>query len=94
MSVDDLISAYCQWALRHQGDALGWFGAMTNVWANISLVRKSSSGWALRLVSNAAWILYSIHELTPPLLANHVTFAAINVWGWHKWRQEEKAKLQ
>lgn len=68
-------------------ELLGWVALILNVWGNLALAKKSTPGWIIRLVCNFAWIGYSIPFQTWPLLANHITFGFINVYGWLEWRK-------
>lgn len=71
-------------------DTLGWIAMALNVWGNLSLTNKNKIGWIIRLVCNAAFIVYSIPLGAWALLANHVIFAIINIHGWRKWSKENK----
>lgn len=68
---------------------LGWVALALNVWGNLKLTSRGQSGWFIRLACNACWIPYSIATSAWALLANHVLFAAINVYGWRQWRRTE-----
>ncbi len=67
--------------------ALGWLALALNIWGNLALTSKGQSGWIIRLACNGCWIPYSIATAAWALLANHVLFAAINVYGWRKWKR-------
>jgi hypothetical protein len=67
-------------------ELIGWVALLLNVWGNLALVKKSNSGWIIRLVCNVAWVAYSIFFAAWPLLANHLIFAGINYHGWWKWK--------
>lgn len=69
-------------------DALGWLGFGLNVWGNWALTRQNKTGWIIRLVCNGFWIAYSAATKSWPLLANHLTFAGINVVGYRRWKKE------
>jgi len=66
---------------------LGWVALALNVWGNLALTSHGPSGWIIRLACNACWIPYSVATSAWALLANHVLFAAINVYGWQKWKR-------
>lgn len=67
--------------------ALGWVALALNVWGNLALTSKGSGGWIIRLACNACWVPYSLATSAWALLVNHLLFAAINVYGWRKWRR-------
>ena len=68
--------------------SLGWLALVLNVAGNLMLTTKGPGGWIVRLACNACWIPYSITTAAWALLANHALFAAINVYGWMKWRRD------
>lgn len=70
--------------------AVGWLALALNVWGNLRLTSKGSAGWMIRLASNACWIVYSVDTAAWALLANHVLFAGINVYGWRRWNGERR----
>lgn len=65
--------------------ALGWLALGLNVWGNLELTGKTTRGWIVRLACNVCWVPYSVVTGAWALLANHVLFAAINIYGWRKW---------
>lgn len=65
--------------------ALGWVALALNVWGNLELTGKTTRGWIVRLACNGCWIPYAVATGAWALLANHLLFAAINVYGWRKW---------
>ena len=65
--------------------AMGWLALGLNVWGNLALAKKGTVGWLIRLACNFAWVVYSFSFGVWPLLANHVLFAGINVYGWREW---------
>lgn len=69
---------------------IGWVALVVNVTANELLGKKKRSGWPMRLVANAVWIIYSALVFSWPLLANHVVFAVSNTRAWIQWRREDK----
>lgn len=74
-------------------EVVGFFAFLTNVGGNLLLAWKSRWGWVVRLVSITAWGFYAFDKSSPSLLANAVTFFAINCLGWWKWRKTgEKPK--
>lgn len=72
-------------------EALGWLALALNVWGNLALTSKGASGWIIRLACNGCWIPYAVATSAWALLANHALFAAINVYGWRKWRRMQTA---
>ena len=66
-------------------ECIGWLALTLNIWGNLALAKKSIKGWTIRLVCNVAFIIYSYAFSVWPLLANHIIFAYINIYGWHKW---------
>ncbi len=69
-------------------EAIGIVAFLTNVWANLLIARKSESGWAIRLVSNAWWLAFGIAAASVANILNAITFAGINVYGLVRWRRE------
>lgn len=67
---------------------VGWLALVLNVWGNLALASKGSVGWIVRLASNACWIGYSLDTHAWALLANHLLFSVINVYGWRRWKKE------
>ena len=63
-----------------------------NVWGNLELTKQGNRGHIIRLCSNACWLVYSPLVGAWALMANHATFAAINVLGFHRWRKIEAAR--
>jgi nicotinamide riboside transporter PnuC len=72
-------------------EAIGVLGFLTNVWANILLARKHESGWLIRLVANALWLVFSIAAMSFANLLSSGVFAVINIYGWRRWRRERLA---
>lgn len=68
----------------------GWAAMLLNLWGNLSLISKSKTGWIVRLVSNVGWVAYSVHTGAWALLANHLTFAVVNIVGWVRWSREDE----
>lgn len=65
----------------------GWVAFALNVVGNLMLTGKTgAAGWLVRLLVNVLWIPYSLQTRAWALLANHLTFMTINVYGWWKWR--------
>ena len=69
-------------------EIVGWLGFALNLWGNLALTRYDAWGWIIRLGSNVAWVAYSANAGVWPLLANHITFAGVNVLGWIRWRRQ------
>ncbi len=70
-------------------EAIGFAAFGLNILGNLMLAWKYRSGWAIRLLPNIGWAAYSLHFWNPALLANSVTFFAINCAGWWKWRRSQ-----
>ncbi len=67
---------------------VGYLAVVLNVWGNLMLANLKSAGWVVRILTNVTWIVYSIYAKDGlPVMANHLTFFAINVWGWYKWKE-------
>jgi hypothetical protein len=66
-------------------ELMGWLAFGLNVWGNLALANLSTSGWIIRLTSNAAWLVYSAYVGAWPLFGNHAVFTLINIHGWRKW---------
>jgi len=69
--------------------AIGAVAFALNVWGNLELTKQTNRGHIIRLCSNACWLVYSPLVGAWALMANHATFAAINVLGFHRWRTIE-----
>jgi len=69
--------------------AIGALAFALNVWGNLELTKQGNRGHIIRLCSNACWLVYSPLVGAWALMANHATFAAINVLGFHRWRKIE-----
>lgn len=74
-------------------DLFGWAAFGLNVWGNLALTSLSVKGWVIRLVSNAAWLIYSAYTGAWPLFWNHAVFTVINIVGWHKWSKMDAATI-
>lgn len=71
---------------------VGFVAFVTNVWSNHLLARLKTGGWAVRLVTNVLWIVYSWHTWGGwPLMLNHLVFVYINIDGWISWRRAQRA---
>jgi nicotinamide riboside transporter PnuC len=72
-----------------------WVGAVatiTNIWGNLALTKLKTRGWAIRLLTNVLFIVYSAHVWGGwPMMVNHVTFFVINIVGWRRWYKAAKA---
>lgn len=73
-------------------ELLGWIAFVLNVWGNLALTKQSNRGHVIRLCSNACWLVYAPYTEAWALFVNHLTFACINVLGWHRWRRIEEAR--
>lgn len=74
-------------------EIIGFAAYLTNVAGNAMLVWKDrwgAWGWVVRLVSITLWFIYGLSEVSPSLIANAVTFFAINCLGLWKWSREKK----
>ncbi len=66
--------------------AIGYAAIVLNVAGNLLLAHKNMAGWAVRLLTNAAWIAYAVQvESGEPMAVNHVLFMGINLYGLWKW---------
>ena len=72
--------------------AIGAVAFALNVWGNLELTKQTNRGHIIRLCSNACWLVYSPLVGAWALMANHATFAAINVLGFVRWRRIEAAR--
>jgi hypothetical protein len=77
------------WAWFVEG--VGIVSFLLNVWGNLLLTRKSRHGWVVRIIAIVCWGFYGGFTASVPMLLNAVTFFGINVYGWRKWRAEERA---
>lgn len=72
--------------------ALGYLAFGLNVIGNLLLTRKNIFGWIVRLATNVAWIAYAVQvDGGQPMALNHLTFVAINIYGWWNWSREPAA---
>lgn len=74
-------------------EVLGWAAFALNLWGNELLGRKNTAGWPIRLVANAAWLLYSFGVFAWPLFVNHVVFSVSNARGWWKWTRPQEPQI-
>lgn len=72
--------------------AIGILAFVLNVWGNLALTRQKNHGHVVRLLSNACWLIYSPLVGAWALLANHATFAGINLLGYYRWKQIERVR--
>ncbi len=72
--------------------AIGIVAFILNVWGNLELTRQGNRGHIIRLCSNACWLVYSPLIGAWALMANHATFAAINVLGFYRWKKIERTR--
>lgn len=71
-------------------EAVGYTAFITNVAGNLMLARLNVWGWIVRLLTNVLWIVYAIQiESGGPMWLNHLTFFAINVYGFRTWKRRE-----
>jgi len=74
--------------------AIGFLAFALNVWGNLELTKVGNRGHIIRLAANAVWIVYSLTCGAWALTANHITFAAINVLGYTRWKRlEQEGKI-
>ena len=69
-------------------NAAGFAAFALNVWGNLLLARKATSGWLLRIASIVLWGAYGLGAASWPNVANAVVFFGINVYGLRKWQRE------
>ncbi len=74
-------------------EVVGFAAFATNVAGNLMLAGKSARGWVVRLVSIVLWFIYAANTSSPALVANAVTFFAINCYGLWKWKREAAAGI-
>jgi hypothetical protein len=74
--------------------AVGVVAFALNVWGNLELTKQGNRGHIIRLMSNACWLVYSPLVGAWALMANHATFAAINVLGFHRWKKIERDRMR
>ena len=72
--------------------AIGGIAFVLNVWGNLELTKQTNRGHIIRLCANACWLVYSPLVGAWALFANHATFAAINVLGFHRWKKLEQKR--
>ena len=73
--------------------AIGYLAFALNVAGNLLLVHKRWQGWAVRIVTNVAWIAYAAQiDDGGPVVANHAAFMAINLYGLSKWGKKKSLK--
>lgn len=75
-------------------EVLGFLAMGLNIWANIQLARMKDSGWILRLVCNAIWLIVGVMMLSPSIIANSLVFTGINIYGIRKWRAARRVEIK
>lgn len=73
---------------RTMAEAVGFIAFGLNVWGNWALTSKRSSGWWIRIGSNAAQLVYALAIRSPYLIVNAIVFGGINVVGAWRWKRE------
>jgi len=70
-------------------DLVGFAAFASNVAGNLLLAWKRIDGWIVRAVSIVLWGIYASNIDSWPMIANSVTFFAINCFGFWKWRKKQ-----
>lgn len=71
-------------------DANGFLSFVLNVAGNLFLAWKWRSGWVVRIVAIVSWGIYGWQIASKPIILNAATFFCINVYGFCRWRREER----
>lgn len=67
-------------------EGIGLLAFLLNVVGNWMLTSRNSRGWIIRILSNAAQLIYATMIWSPSLILNSATFTVINVLGYRKWK--------
>lgn len=66
----------------------GYLATALNVAGNLMLAKQSVSGWLVRMLTNVVYVVYALQiEQGMPVVANHVLFFGINIYGFYSWRK-------
>lgn len=75
------------WWLR---ESLGFLGYILNFIAIIHLARKSKSSWSIRLTANIVVLAFNVWKMSPANIFGSVGFLGANIYGFIKWRQDDR----
>jgi nicotinamide riboside transporter PnuC len=70
----------------------GYLAALISLIGIILNAKKEISCWAVWLVSDVMWIIYSGIEGDIPSIVLWLLFAVFNVYGWISWRKDINRK--
>lgn len=74
-------------------EVLGYVATASNVAGNLMLAKMGISGWVVRIATNLLYIAYALQVSDGmPVVANHILFLGINVYGWHIWRRMQNTR--
>jgi len=71
-------------------DIIGFTAFVLNVSGNLMLAWKSRWGWLVRIAAIICWGAYAVSIASWPMIANSVTFFAINCVGFYRWQKEAR----
>lgn len=72
-------------------DVLSAVACMFSILGKICVNRKSKANFVFFVVGYAAWVTWSI-TTSPnwPMITMYIIYTGLSVYGWIKWKQEEK----
>jgi hypothetical protein len=70
-------------------EVTGYAATGLNIWGNLALARMSRTGWIIRMLTNVVYVIYAVQVSGGmPVVANHVLFFGINLYGFRRWQCE------
>ena len=70
-------------------EMLGYIAALISLMGVVLNAKKNIWCWAIWLVSNGFWIVYSAIEGDIPSVILWSMFSLFNVYGWIQWKKEK-----
>jgi len=73
-------------------DTIGHIGYALILVGMIFINKKSSWGWFIRLWGEILWMGIGIYTGFSSMWIWGIVFCAMDIWGYFKWRKQEKEK--
>ncbi len=70
-------------------DTLGWIATVIVLYGTWRVTKKETSGWLLRIVGDALWVVVGLMTGITSIIACEGTFVVLNTIGYLKWRKDE-----